>query len=476
MTNIIPRKNLNIKNRLMVGGRFPEDTINKIKLTDETIKSYTIESLDTTFSFQFSEKNKNTQDTIPHRYLGKGALTAVYSINLTYQNSLSADRYTIPDSYHDKLILRIYENRNYAGIMKSEVNVGNEDRNDDEQSKFIQKWNRDKTTFPENMIDIFMYGEITLLGDYLGYYTITREYIDCDSVITMPLENKLKFLISFITFLEKLKVKNFIYRDCKIANMGCEIKGDQYIFIILDYDDITLFSQEEFKIFKNKSLMAHHFGTAAPLYVISADDKSYNEKLIHLYGIFSLLIELFNTDLDKFADYCYFNNYFSYYMENMIEIALQNVSRIDKKLDYFQMITTRKSIDRKITPLISYFNKNLTKYIIKPYNKTINDQLLHLLVTMLKSTLHLTFDKANYEYNLPLYKDLTNKILQEVIRLKAVSAPVIVPSVTPAIKLPTVNRRSTIFYTPPEMLEEVVIKQKYLKYKQKYLELKQKNN
>ena len=37
MTNIIPRKNLNIKNRIMAGGRFPEDIIKKIKLTDELI-------------------------------------------------------------------------------------------------------------------------------------------------------------------------------------------------------------------------------------------------------------------------------------------------------------------------------------------------------------------------------------------------------------------------------------------------------
>ena len=474
MTNIIPRKNLNIKNRVMAGGKFPNDTINKIKLTDETIKSYIIESTDRTFDFKFTEKNKNTHNTYPHRYLGRGGLTAVYSINLTYQSTLSPDRYTIPDLYHDKLILRIYQNRNYTGNMKLEVNVGNEDLNDDQQSNFIKKWTRDKTLFPENMIDLYMYGEITLLGDYLGYYTITREYNDVDFIVTMPLENKLKFLLSFIEFLEKLKINNFIYRDCKITNMGVEIKGDQCIFIILDYDNFTLFLQEEFNIFKSKSMMSNHFGTAAPLYIISADNKTYNGELIHLYGIYSLLIELFNTDLDKYTDYCNFNNYFGNYMEKMIEFALQNIHLIDQKLNFVRMRESRRTINTNMAPLFVYFNKHIANYMVKRYNKTINEQILNLLVKMLVPTIQLTFDGANAEYNLPVYKHLTNNILQEVIRLKASSAPVIVPSSIPTIRLPTVNRRSTKFYTPPEMLDEVVIKQKYLKYKQKYLQLKQK--
>ena len=203
MTNIIPRKNLNIKNRIMVGGIFPEDIIKKVKLTDETISSYLIESTDRTFNFQFTEKNKKKLDTF--RYLGKGGLTSVYSIKLTHQSSLSQDKYTIPDIYHDKLILRIYQNRNYTGSLKSEVNVGNEDLNDDQQSLFIKKWTIEKTIYPENIIDLFMYGEISLFGDYLGYYTITREYNDDYIILNMPLENKLKFLISFIEFLEKLK-------------------------------------------------------------------------------------------------------------------------------------------------------------------------------------------------------------------------------------------------------------------------------
>jgi hypothetical protein len=467
MTNIIPRKNLNIKNRIMAGGRFPEDIIKKIKLTDETITSYLIESTDRTFNFQFTEKNENILDTF--KYLGKGGLTSVYSIKLTHQYSLSQDKYTIPDIYHDKLILRIYKNINYSGSLKSEVNVGNEDLNDDYQSSFIKKWTRDKTTYPENIIDIFMYGEISLLGDYLGYYTITREYNNDDFILSMSLENKLKFLMSFIEFLQKLKENNFVYRDCKIENIGVEIKGDQCIFIILDYDDVTLFTEDEFNKFKTTYGIYYHFGTFPPLYILPFNDDSYNPKLIHLYGIYTLMIELFDKDLETYTSYNTFTNYVQIYMENMIILSLENVQRINKKFSDVRMKETRKVLDDKIQKHLDYFNKNIAKYFNHGVYK---NKLIGIIVKLLEPTTQIFFDEADKKYNNIIFSDFSdiiNDFLQEVKRLNAPVAPV-----TPHRHRSV--RRSTMFFTPLnlENLEEVVVKQKYLKYKQKYLQLKQK--
>ena len=365
--------------------------------------------------------------------------------------------------------------------MKSEVNVGNEDLNNDEQSNFIKKWNRDKTTFPENMIDIFMYGEITLLGDYLGYYTITREYNDVNYILTMPLENKLKFLISFIEFLEKLKRNNFIYRDCKIANMGVEIKGDLCIFIILDYDDVTLFSKDEFDKFKSANGIYYHFGTAPPLYILLNDNDSYNSTLIELYGMYTLLIELFNTDLDTYSLYNEIADFIYEYMENMINLALQNVQRINQKLSVVNLNATRKVLNGQIQKNLNFFNRNIAKYFTRVYDGDIENKLTGLIVKILEPTTQIVFDEVNRKYNIFMFKQIINNLLQEVIRLKG-SVPV-VPIVPVVHVAPIVSshrhrsiRRSTIYLTPGnvEDLSEIVIKQKYLKYKQKYLELKQK--
>ena len=462
----------------MAGGRFPEDIIKKIKLTDETITSYLIESTDRTFNFQFTEKNKNILDTF--KYLGKGGLTSVYSIKLTHQYSLSQDKYTIPDIYHDKLILRIYKNRNYSGSLKSEVNVGNEDLNDDHQSLFIKKWTRDKTTYPENIIDIFMYGEISLLGDYLGYYTITREYNNDDFILNMSLENKLKFLMSFIEFLQKLKRNNFIYRDCKIENIGVEIRGDQCIFIILDYDDVTLFTEDEFNKFKTTYGIYYHFGSASPLYILPFNDDSYNPKLIHLYGIYTLMIELFDKNLKTDPLYNTFANHVQRYIENMINLSLENVQRINQKLNDVRMKETRKSLDDQIQHYLDYFNRYIAKY----FNYVYKNKLIGIIVKLLEPTTKIFFDEANKKYNLIIFSHIINDFLQDVKRLNASVAPVapVAPIAPDAPVAPIVPhrhrsiRRSTIYLTPLnlENLEEVVVKQKYLKYKQKYLHLKQK--
>ena len=50
----------------------------------------------------------------------------------------------------------------------------------------------DKNLFGENIIDIFLYGEIIIDGRYLGYYTITREYMDDEKILKNgPLEIRL---------------------------------------------------------------------------------------------------------------------------------------------------------------------------------------------------------------------------------------------------------------------------------------------
>ena len=171
MKLIIPRKTLQITNSVMPGGGYPEEAIEWINLNDSNINTFKLNTMDNNYKFKFSPDNKNIYNGA--KYLGKGALTAVYKIRLESQTPING--YTIPDKYKDELILRIYDNNDipvdtdydtYKG--KGDIEVGGEDTFNDSQSKFINMWTEHKQKFLENIIDIFMYGEILLNSNYLG--------------------------------------------------------------------------------------------------------------------------------------------------------------------------------------------------------------------------------------------------------------------------------------------------------------------
>ena len=221
MNLVIPRKNLVIKIRKSGGGT-PEEIISNINLNDTNINNYDIENVPygdnaEKFSFRFTNENVAHPELSeykrmknPPKFLGKGAMTAVYTIKLEKQTS---EIYNIPSKYHDSLILRIYDNDLYNGEIGNQYNIGEIDENNDDQTKFINMWTTHKRLFPENIIDLFMYGEIIINDEYSGFYSITRKYLDHHKISTFNLETKVKYFKNLLLFLQKLIDNNYTYRD-----------------------------------------------------------------------------------------------------------------------------------------------------------------------------------------------------------------------------------------------------------------------
>lgn len=401
----------------MSGAGFPEDVIDNINLNDDNIDKYIIENIpyahnSDKFKFKFSSDNKEHRDldeykfmAKPPKFLGKGAMTAVYKIKLIEQES---DTYTIPDKYNDSLILRIFKNDLYSDIIGTQYNVGENDENNDDQSSFINMWMNHKKLFSENIIDLFMYGEIKLNDVYMGFYTITRTYIDYKIINNFDLKIKIKYFKNLLLFLQKLIEKNYTYRDLKIANIGAELVDDEYKFIVLDYDNYTILNKDDLDLLKSQFNIEFVVGTYTPLYIFE-QQRNFNHDYMFVGGLLYTIIELFKNDLTDNPDYAIFyeklNNYIgineslkiNYYIRQYIEYidsnnfrGLLEIKRRIESLEPFgrDLITTinSKKFDAMVTPidklicLLGIIIKGCISLNYEPVKKIINIQ--HFIIAL----------------------------------------------------------------------------------------------
>lgn len=299
----IPRRTLNITQN-HIGGFSPMDVVYKIGLNDININTYHIQSIDnrlnnnSKFVFKFTSKNK--KKAANNRYLGAGGLTAVYSIELiSYDNNLPQDYKNKLEKYRDKYILRIFRGSSNLKIQR-DVEIGEIDDSNDEQSKFINMWSNHKNLFPENIIDIFLYGDILINNEYLGYYSITRVYGDDETVKNLSFVDSMKYLKNLYIFLIKLKNLGLTYRDLKIENVGIDLEN--YNFIVIDYDDVTLLKPSDVKYLAENNFLHYSFGTYAPIYFLkNIQNNNFDMKfdLIYLYGLFNIVQYMFKLEYFK---------------------------------------------------------------------------------------------------------------------------------------------------------------------------------
>lgn len=230
--------------------------------------------------FEFNDVSNTNKDINGSSYLGKGGLTAVFGVN-----SLTPG--IIPGLPDRNLVIRIVDSFT-----------------SDDMDAWIEKYKSNKALFDENIIQIYMYGEIhSPTKGFVGFYMMTRYYYDWTYIQSLDYTNTIKYYIEMLDFLIKLKSQGYFYRDLKSTNIGLDIKDSRYIFIVLDYDDITLINDSDkfFENFKVSGCFSKYCaGTFIPYFIIK-DYLTLNSNWltkfdkVYVVGLAEITIKLFFT-------------------------------------------------------------------------------------------------------------------------------------------------------------------------------------
>jgi hypothetical protein len=429
----------------VIKGGGAEDFINKVdlhhnslihrlgRLTKYKFNKYLF-SKDTEWQFKFNEKN--TKHEKKSRYLAHGTYTAVYGIELMTNQTL------IPERYRDKLILRI-----------SKI---------EQLDDFIEEWKSHKQKFGENIIDIYLYGNVFTKTkskyNEIGQYIITREYYNSSNIDSLPIDAKINILYSLLNFLKKIEIYEYSYDDLKYANIGYDIINGNFIFIVLDYDNITLQPISE----RTKSV-----NTYRPIFTVI--EKKINYKYLHVSGLASVIALLF-YNLNTKA----FNKIIQY---------------LNGNIRYYSFLSSDDL--RRVSALY----ENMMFYITMYEVYTTEQHLLYaLLIKIITICLNKNIDEIIAQYNLTEFIDELSKFLKTTPKPESPSkTPTLTqpesPSKTPTLtqpespsKTPTLTQPESPSKTPTlispnstskfESVAGGYYEQKYLKYKQKYLNLK----
>ena len=209
--NLFLKNNSSLKTLNIIGGD-PKDLIKKV---NNNIYKYLYgnNSQINSIIFEFDD-NMNKQNILESTYLAKGNITAIFGIKINFvsNNNLSY----IPKT---ELILRMID-INFAEI---------------ELNNFITNYINDKILFTENIIDIYLYGNVYDRDKKkISPYILTKKYIDYNIIYMLDYYETIEYFESLLLFLQKLETNNYFYRDLKFSNIGLEIINGKLIFIILD--------------------------------------------------------------------------------------------------------------------------------------------------------------------------------------------------------------------------------------------------
>lgn len=228
--------------------------------------------------FEFDDGVNGREDIRGSRYLGKGGLTSVFGLKYLTNNFM-------PELASKKLILRamdLYEAK--------------------DMDKWITKYNENKRLFGSNMIDIYMYGDLySSANRFICSYVITRFYQDHTAISNLDYTQLVNYFKSVLEFFVKLEDLGYFYRDLKFTNIGMDNVNGTNIFVVLDYDDITIINKDDnfFREFNFQGCYTKYCaGTLIPYFII----KDYLElnpqwinkfNKVHVIGLVDIIINLF---------------------------------------------------------------------------------------------------------------------------------------------------------------------------------------
>lgn len=337
------------------------------------IKQNPYKYLRSDIGFEFELNDKNTEIVDKLKYLTHGSFTVVFGITFTpsLKTSLKTSELEIPfgKNIFDKLILRVSK----------------------ENSKdLIEKYKKDRVDFGDNMIDIYMYGEIfDHLRESIGYYTITKEYLDYNSINKLNLFDRIDLLIELTKFLDKTIEKDIFYRDLKYANIGAEILDNKIKFILLDYDEKTLKNKNDYTIFNKET-----FGTYQPIYIISdnmiySKTESYSD-IVELHndkmwigGFIDILLMIFKEEYNE--------------SEMALAMKIKNILSNSSKFDFYNL---NQDNLRSLLNNIKLFKDDYKKLPLpNPFNKPLRGLIYYILNIMNKLT-DTNYDNCEIDNNL----------------------------------------------------------------------------
>lgn len=232
--------------------------------------------------FKFDDSLNKKKDVLGSSYLGRGGLTSVFAIKYIYQ-----DKNILPEIQDKNLIIRIFDSF-YSNDM----------------DEWINKYNQQRIIFGSNLIQIYLYGQIMLKNKIIGYYIITRTYLDYTQILQLNYNQAVNYFNSFLNFIILIKTYNYYYRDLKFTNIGLDLDNintnDDCKFIVLDYDDITLIKNTDdfFTNFEAGCSDKFCAGTLIPYFIIK-DYLTLEQNWLDLFdklyvvGMVDVIINLF---------------------------------------------------------------------------------------------------------------------------------------------------------------------------------------
>jgi hypothetical protein len=314
--------------------------------------------------FKFDDLLNKKKDISGSSYLGRGGLTSVFAIKYIYQ-----DKNILPEIQNKNLIIRIFDSF-YSNDM----------------DEFIDKYNEQKIIFGSNLIQIYLYGQIMLKNKFIGYYTITKTYLDYTQILQLNYNQTVNYFNSFLNFIILTKMNNYFYRDLKFSNIGLELENtntntnNNCKFIVLDYDDITLIKNTDdfFTNFNTGCSDKFCAGTLIPYFIIK-DYLTLEQNWLDLFdklyvvGMVDIIINLFflrDTNTNELLKMIY------------------SPSKYTSCIHYYQYLSLFDSVDK---------NKLLNNLInnLKPKFTEINSIKKQTLINIIKNLLSTDYFSIN---------------------------------------------------------------------------------
>jgi hypothetical protein len=222
-----------------------------------------IKSVDDQYKFTFNDRTKNKNRIGASSYLGAGGFTGVFSI---------AGYKTNPSILQSNdLILRVLYDM-------TDIN------------KYIEKYNADLVILPQNVPLHYMYGELrfnTMNGSVTKQYVIVKRYTNSDEIADpqFPLKKKVVLIKTLLQTIKTLQDRRLYLKDLKFDNIGCDENG---VYIILDYDETTIFNIKDIRLFTYMPLEY--------IYYMTKPSISFNPNKLYSLGLANIMIQVFGTN------------------------------------------------------------------------------------------------------------------------------------------------------------------------------------
>lgn len=367
--------------------------------------------------FENSEKFANKQ--IISNFFGSGTYSAVFSIKKIKND----------DTSNKPLKKRHFEN--VISCIPDENIIIKMFRPHD-LDIFINTWKNDKIKYGDHMIDIYLYGSIIdELGQEISKYIITKKYnIITDNTINgLSLSNRLNIIISMLDFCNQLQSEEKVWSDLKSENIGYTIKDDQFIAVVIDYDEFAIIDKIKF------NALCEKYGSKSYMFISKTYAPAYADIFINNPYIWTE------------------NNY------NFLSTFITKLSIIGA-VDIINTLLLEGfdgKFGKNLSTLIYYFNFNRfndkinnTKLIInfaifEVYNKFVISHLQNA-VTMFGeeyfkinlNILLIVTKMLEYNYNkIPLYGDISEKFKNILDEINQTIDSTIVATTTTTTTAPT---------------------------------------